>query len=117
MKIEIKSKSADHIEFFVEREKGQYNNVNINIELIHAETDALPDAQVNQWAWERAKPTVYAVFNRIEPLDEPENFLDFEVEPIPVDPFLVLQPTQAEISKAEREIETINLLIDLGVIV
>jgi len=86
MKIQIINQEQNSIDFLVEREEGMYNNVNVTAEFTNEEIEGLTQGQIYQLAWDKVKHIVYRVFEQIEPLDEPENFIDFEVEPLPILP-------------------------------
>lgn len=86
MKIQIINQEQNSIDFLVEREEGMYNNVNVTAEFTNEEIEGLTQGQIYQLAWDKVKHIVYRVFEQIEPLDEPENFIGFEVEPLPIPP-------------------------------
>lgn len=86
MKIQIINQEQNFIDFLVEREKGIYNNVNVTAEFTNEEVEGLTQGQIYQLAWDKVKHIVYRVFEQIEPLNEEENFIGFEVEPLPIPP-------------------------------
>lgn len=113
MKIQIVKQEQNFIEFLVEREKGMYNNCNLTAEFNHYEIEGLTQNQINQLAWDKVKHVAYRVFNQIEYLDESENFIGFEVEPLPIppepEPIIITEPVDEEkIAMAEAIIDLEN---------
>lgn len=83
MKIEIVTQKQNNFEFLIEREQGMYNNCNLSIELTEKDIEGLSQDEIKTLAWLRTKPTAIRVFEQIEPLDEPDNPIDFKlIEPI-----------------------------------
>lgn len=115
MKIEMIKNVGENpreITFFVERERGRYNNCRIDVTLEAEDMEGLKTEQINQLAWNLASPTAYRVFGSIEPLDEPERFLGFKVAPLPVAP---TEPTQMDVENFLLELEFRVLALEMGV--
>lgn len=81
MEITIVSQNDINFEFLIEREQGMYNNCNLFIELTGDEVQGLSANEVKTLAWLRAKPTAIRVFEQIEPIDEVDNPIGFELVP------------------------------------
>ncbi|MHB8065015.1 MAG: hypothetical protein ACYDG2_20750 [Ruminiclostridium sp.] len=81
MKIQILNQNQNRFEFLVEREQGMYNNCNLSITLADVEVQELTDDEIKTLAWLRVKSTAIRVFEQIEPLNEPDNPIGFELIP------------------------------------
>lgn len=113
MKIQIIKEGENFIEFLVEREQKMYNNCNLTTTFTNEEVEGLTEGQKYQYLWDKVKHVAYRVFNQIEYLDEPENFIGFEVEPLPIppepEPIIITEPVDEEkIAMAEAIIDLEN---------
>lgn len=111
MKITILNQEQNSIDFLIEREEGIYNNVNVTAELNDYEIEGLTQGQIYQLAWDKVKHIAYRVFNQIEPLDEEENFIGFEVENLPILP--EPEPVIVDEYIDEEKIAIAEAIIDL----
>ncbi len=114
MNIKIIYAKTDMIEFFVERENGTYNNCNLTSTLSPHEIEGLTQEQVNQLAWDKVKHIAYRVFSQIEPLNEPENFIGFEVESLPISPPAEPGPVQPNMEDFMLDLDFRLSLLELG---
>lgn len=81
MKIQILEQENNKVHFLIEREEGMYNNVNVISEVTDLEVVGLSEDEVKTLAYLKVKPIAVKVFSQIEPLNEGDNPVDFELVP------------------------------------
>lgn len=85
MKIIIRSDTVIQddriIEYLIEREQGQYNNIVETVILPISELVGLSEDEIKTLGYLKIKPTAVRVFAEIEPLSEIDNPVDFELVP------------------------------------
>jgi hypothetical protein len=84
LKITIVKQKANQIEFLIEREQGMYNNVNVSATFTDEEIVGLTQDQIKTLAYNKVKDIAIRVFAQIEPLNEVENPVGFNLVELPV---------------------------------
>lgn len=92
MKISILEQNGTTFEYLIEREKGHYNNI---VERITLESvDGLSADEIKTLGFIKLKPIAIRVFEAIEPLDEIDNPVGFEIIPSRVVSINVVAPSE-----------------------
>ena len=77
MKITVLNQEGNTLTYLIERKQGQYNNIVEPITLTN--TEGLTDDEIKTLGYIKLKPLAKRVFEVIEPLDEVDNPIDFEI--------------------------------------
>lgn len=79
MKITVLNQEGNTLTYLIEREQGPYNNIVEPITLTN--TEGLMENEIKTLGYIKLKPLAKRVFEVIEPLDEVDSPIDFEIVP------------------------------------